>query len=385
MEHLSGKVGTSLALLVLGLGRCTTSANGQTNYPNRFIGPANRREAISVLQGTDTLAWLDPRRVVAVTRAIALIRARFPELRDIHHSPDNSWLEVRPDQDRFVPSRVHYETPPMPCRLLCERKLLSTGIPGLDSIVHAWGAAVTAYGDSSDIATFYVYPPRPIDVWNLADTLLPLAGIASAGPVGWAGDGSRITLIPKGDTDLYVFARGGGDCPAGCTSWDFYYVRHDLRTNRLALIATRLNNAQEPWPDVPLWDTPFNGSFRQYHALRDLTVAAHDSLWWLRLHAVRALRHIVSHAQGRNRYWEQDPAEFRQLQDAAFGAWHATLGIPFHRLTDPDPQVRFSALHLLRELARKPYPAAGTDTVGWRRWIAAQPSQHPPFPLPPGD
>lgn len=59
--------------------------------------------------------------------------------------------------------------------------------------------------------------------------------VGYAGQQMYSGDGSRITLIPKGRRLHFVFARGGGDCPAGCTEWDFHYVTYDTLARSVTL------------------------------------------------------------------------------------------------------------------------------------------------------
>ena len=41
-------------------------------------------------------------------------------------------------------------------------------------------------------------------------------------------DGSYICLQIEGGTHHYLFARGGGDCPSGCTEWDHYEIDVDV-------------------------------------------------------------------------------------------------------------------------------------------------------------
>lgn len=41
------------------------------------------------------------------------------------------------------------------------------------------------------------------------------------------GDGSTICLQPGETDNRYLFAEGGGDCPAGCTEWRYWVYRVD--------------------------------------------------------------------------------------------------------------------------------------------------------------
>ena len=72
-----------------------------------------------------------------------------------------------------------------------------------------------------------LYFRLPVDVSVVARSYARVPEVGYAGQQVYAGDGSRITLIPKGRRLHFVFARGGGDCPSGCTEWGFYYATYD--------------------------------------------------------------------------------------------------------------------------------------------------------------
>ncbi len=61
---------------------------------------------------------------------------------------------------------------------------------------------------------------EPLQLGELYGALPEILG---AEPDYWIGDGSTICLTTDADTWHYVFDRGGGDCPSGCTEHEYYY------------------------------------------------------------------------------------------------------------------------------------------------------------------
>jgi len=74
---------------------------------------------------------------------------------------------------------------------------------------------------------------------------------------------SWVALFIKGRTLDFVFARGGGDCPAGCTQWDYYYVAYDTvtRTARMEREKPKDQSWAEP---ISYWDVPSRLSINPY-------------------------------------------------------------------------------------------------------------------------
>lgn len=62
---------------------------------------------------------------------------------------------------------------------------------------------------------------KQLHMGRLAEEYRLLPNVIYTEP-GGSLDGSYICLEPQGDLHRYLFARGGGDCPAGCTEWDYW-------------------------------------------------------------------------------------------------------------------------------------------------------------------
>lgn len=97
-----------------------------------------------------------------------------------------------------------------------------------DGTYHAWDCANAAYGatvTASPLVPSVVsvrfgskrYQPGP-----LAKEYAALAHVTAAQPDYGTTDGPDVCLQIDGDTHHYVFDQAGGDCPAGCTTHQYF-------------------------------------------------------------------------------------------------------------------------------------------------------------------
>jgi len=191
----------------------------------------------------------------------------------------------------------------------------------------------------------------------------------------WANDGSWISLFQKGQDLHFVFARGGGDCPAGCTEWDYYYVTYDTHTSAVTLEHQLLNGTK--WSDdVFYWDRPTRYSINPYSTFASLLAGLHDTRWWYRQHAVHVLARLLSEERGP---WhgagEQSASHFTELKTAALGRRRESYEALIARLGDEDPDVARLALEYLRSLSGRHFPGGTASIPQWREWLLTLPER----------
>jgi hypothetical protein len=255
--------------------------------------------------------------------------------------------------------------------------LTSTHIAGLDSLNDRFGAKdVRAFYIGEDLWGFYVAFRKWPNIPVLAQSYGRVPQVEYASSPMYAGDGSFIRLIVKEGRDLLIFARGGGDCPAGCTEWDYYYVTHDKRTDRLAKEAQLLHTdtLQGSPHRVFLWDFPTRHSFMPYPSADSLLAATKSSQWWMRQHALDVLVYLLGPNTGP---WlgagEQDPARFRELQSSLRRQWKTATGSLVDALHDPDPDLWALVRAGMKSLYHNDFGNDAAAQGRWRAWLAHQP------------
>jgi hypothetical protein len=359
------------ALLIISALTAPTLAKAQTDC---WRAVSIDCEAASLLQGTDSAPFLDDSRVREIAGLLKRIRSQFPELADIKAGPDLTRLEV------YIADSVLPRLRPAPADTADGedfRPVRTTRIADLDSLNGRLRATqVLAYYIGERLYAFHViFPPWPnIPVLARAYDRVPQVEFASY-PM-YAGNGSFIRLIPKGSQDHIVFARGGGDCPAGCTQWDYYYLTCDRRSGRLRKEKQVLHSdpMQPRGPDVSLWDFPTRHSFMPYPTVDSLLAGTKSPIWWYRQHALDVLIYLLGpetepwHGAG-----EQDRAKFTELQGELRAHHQQATRALVAALTDSDPDVRVLVREGLRSLYREDFGEGAAAQRHWDTWLAHQP------------
>lgn len=215
----------------------STSAGAQVPHPLPEDTARLRLEAVNLLQGQDTMPFLDTARVRLVVGALRAIRHELPQLADIPAGPDWSYLVLMPT-DSARPLFVRRFGAPRPTgadSIYWSDPVRFVGVPAIDSLNRVFDVARVERPGPLGLGMLCLYFRQPVDVSVVARSYSHVPEVDYAGQQVYSGDGSRITLIPKGRLLHFVFARGGGDCPAGCTESEHYYVTYDTLARSVIL------------------------------------------------------------------------------------------------------------------------------------------------------
>jgi hypothetical protein len=345
-----------------------TNANAQVRRPLPDDSARLRLEAINLLQGHDTLPFLDTARVRLVAGALRAVRRELPQLADIPAGPDRSFLMlVAADSalDAFV--RNSDAVPPAD-PVDWTAPVSKVGVPAIDSLNRVFHVerAVALYYVGRSMLTLYFR--QPVDARVVARSYSRVPQVAVAWPPTYS-DGSYIVLIPKGHRLLFVFQRGGGDCPAGCTEWDYYYATFDTVTHSVTLKAQVPDDGKWEEPLLP-WDVPTRYSIDPYPTIDSLYAGTRAKRWWYRQHAVYVLGVLLSET---TRPWYNDSSHYSALRQAAIARRRESYGALINRLGDKDPDVARVAHKYLRELTGQTFPGGEAGIAEWRKWQSEAP------------
>ncbi|HEX6537163.1 MAG TPA: hypothetical protein VF041_21455 [Gemmatimonadaceae bacterium] len=327
------------------------------------------REAVALLQGHDSLPFIDSARVALVARALDAIRARFPVVADIHGADGATTLVLSPPDS--APSLFALRSGALPARgddtLAWSAPVDSVGIAGIDSLNRAFGvdsAVVSSVGGEASLELRFA---RAIDVEAAGRAYERLPDVGRAGPP--VSDGtSWIALVPKGRLLHFVFARGG-DCSVRCASWDYYYITYDTLARAASLESVVTREAAVP-DSIAYWDLPARYDSSAYRDLGDLWRALRDRRWWWRQHAVNVLGMLLGSRIGvwRDASGPRDAA-YDTLATAVAGDRRHALKALAGRLADPDADVARLALAYLRDITGQDMPGGEAGARRWRAWI----------------
>lgn len=332
-----------------------------------------RHEAINILQGVDTAPFLDTARVVAVATALRAIGSQIPRLAAVRNRHDRTLLQLSPadsvkhlfDRRRSACRRSDSDTDDWsttPTR---------TGLRAIDSLNRVFGVARTLVECFGDRAILTLDFRRPVDVRVVARSYARVPQLEYAHPPYMLGDGHWIAVIPKGPNLYFVFALGGGDCPAGCTRWDYYYVTYHVPDSTVVLEHTILHGA--PWTEpIAYWDLPSRNSITPYPTIESVFAGMRDARWWYRQHAIEVL-HTLLGPDERVRYGEQSQQLFTALKRAALSRRREAYGALIDRLEDPDPDIARLAHRDLIELSGEKLPGGSEGVARWRQWLDRSP------------
>jgi hypothetical protein len=363
----------SLALLT----GVAAAVGAQTPAPRAAANSRVRLEAITLLQDSDSSPFLDTARVRLVEDALRTIRRQLPRLAGISTGPDRTFLVLRAADSVagvFV-ARSGAQRPAGADRDLWSTRVNRVGIPAIDSLNRVFDVArVDARYDGGPTA-LALYFRRPMNIQVVAKKYARVPQVGLAMPEFYAGDGSWIELIEKGRHLHFVFARGGGDCPAGCTEWDYYYVTYDTAARSVVLERQLLEGTEWSEPIFP-WDVPERRGYLtdRYPKVDSVYAELRDRRWWYRTHALHILETLLSKGSGPRRSdGDASAAHFIVLKKAALARKRESYRALIDRLDDGDPDVARLALIYLRELTGQAFPGGSTGTSQWRRWVAAVP------------
>jgi len=339
------------------------------------VGERSRleRDAAALLQGADTLPFIDPARLRLVAAALAEVRRRLPAVADIPAAViDQSYLTLTAADsvpNVFVARGDVRGTPTSSGGDFWNAPVARAGIPAIDSLNRVFGVSEMKVRSIFGRSRLVLHFRRPMNIPAVAEAYARVPQVRWAGADPYGGDGSWTALIAKGPRLHFVFARGDGDCMAGCITWDYYYVTYDTAARSVTPDSQLLRATKWPEP-VALWDVPTRYDVSPYRTLDDLYAALRDARWWHRQHALVVLGMLLGLDAER---WygppERRSTDFAALERAAAPRRRDSFLALIERLGDPDPDVAGLSLLYLRELSGAALPGGAAGVAAWRRWL----------------
>ena len=330
-----------------------------------------RREPINILQGVDSSAFLDTARIRIVTEALASIRTKFPQLADIREERDRTYLVLyAPDSTPLVfLTRSHARRTNFDHEFYWGAVVKRSGIRAIDSLNRVFDVSemIAQYTlEKSQLALAF---RRPVNTPVVAEAYGRVPEVYYAANEFELGDGSWIKLLRKGDRYLFIFSRGGGDCPAGCTERDYYYVAYDSRDRSAALEHQLLNDTKQSEPIFP-WNVPQTRyAFDMYPTVDSLYAGLHAHPWWYRSHAVYALALLLGTGAEPGAGDEQARPEFTAFRKAVNDRRRESFQALIDRLSDEDADVARLAHTYLMNLTGRRYPGGPDGIPRWQQWL----------------
>ena len=329
-----------------------------------------RREPINILQGVDSTAFLDTARIRIVTEALATIRLKLPQLADIREERNRTYLVLyAPDSAPLVfLKRSHARRTNFDHDMYWDARVKRSGIRAIDSLNRVFDVSeifLRMFDDKSELALFF---RRPVNTLAVKEAYNRVPHVEIAMNEMELGDGSWIKLLRKGDRYLFIFSRGGGDCPAGCTERDYYYVAYDSRDRSVALEHEVLNDTKRSEPIFP-WDVPQTRyAFDMYPTVDSLYAGLHARPWWYRSHAVHALALLLGTGSEPGA-GEQARPEFTAFRKAVNDRRRESFRALIDRLSDEDADVARLAHTYLINLTGQRYPGGVDGIPRWQQWL----------------
>lgn len=314
-----------------------------------------------------------------MAHAIRTIRTQIRRVADVGAGTDDTYLIlVTTDSAReVITSRIRTESRAVGLRDV-PRQLPGavTGLPPVDSLNRVLGVdsvEIQTLSESSPerfrIAQLRLHFVRTPNVPVLAAMYARLPDVSYAGPDLWVGDGDWATHFRRSDGWYFVFSKGWGDCPAGCTERNYVYIMYDPDRGRARQVAV-LETGEATPSALRLWDIPTSYSADIYESWGDLRNAMEDDRWWARLHAVRVLGYILrppgepwrgAAEQSREHFATLEASILARRQDAML--WLA------RRIGDDDEAVRRNALASLRRVTGVDLGEGAAAVATWERFI----------------
>lgn len=330
--------------------------------------PADRSDAVHLLQGTTADGRIDPAAIARVAEWLGRIREAHPAVARIHTRPDHelgaAMLTFEPEaQEQARKGTYRLESG----RLMQQGEL---GIPALDALQQDIGARLQrsgiAGGDDIWIARF----PSDLDVVGVCRRYAELKAVASAVPNGYRGfgGGSDIALRRRGDRLLFVFAKGRGEAaPAR-----FLYYEVD------AAAATITERGELPpdevmVPRIHLWNVPERFPVGAFADLDAVLAACGHADWWVVRHGVEVLGHLLS-GVGQPKYGEdlEHAERFAMVRDELRERRRAGFEALLAGLDHEDTAVRDAALRWMRHVSGLDRGADEAGRRAFRRWVDAE-------------
>ena len=151
--------------------------------------------------------WLPADKAAVFDADLARIRARYPQLANIHTVGDYTLNDMQIAVKLDAPWRVTWD-----------KGTLTTGDPSVDRALTTYGAATVrpmfVYDNYEWFSLTFNVSLNTRGLVSIFKSASDSIVIAEAD--AYIGDGDNITFAKSNDHNTYVFSHGWGDCSAGC-------------------------------------------------------------------------------------------------------------------------------------------------------------------------
>ena len=332
-----------------------------------------RHDAVILLQGLDTLPFLNPTRISLVMRALETIRERIPAVRDVKVGSDRTWLTMEPHDRSIFLTNSGVRPPPTGPQDIYAAPVERAGVRSVDSLNAVFGVKELWVENIHGRSRLMIAFSWTVNVPVVAEYYADLPEIDWALPSIGFGTGFEdwIRLVDKYPLLHFIFAKRWRACPTACTDLGLYYVTYDAGQRKATLDLAFLDGAE--WKErIALWDIPGGNSIKPYPTIEDLFTDLNDRRWWYRRHAVAVLALLLSTYSGP---WpgQAELQHLANLKAAALAQRMRSYGALVDRLADPDPEITRITLRSLRELTNQDFPGGPDGARQWREWLQSHP------------
>lgn len=364
MLEIRSEVRRCLAGLLLGcalLGPPHAAAQGQIEGPHFLF----RHNATLLLQGSTIDGFLSEASIDSVELALLRLHARHSEIRGHHFTMQGAprtlsvrlSAEGRAQLDQCPGARALRTGTAVRVRSIC--------LPGLDSLNALYGASrIHAWSERALTILF----DAALDLRAVARHYAALPAVESASPGNnLFGPGGYGFLLRKPGRWHFVFVRAWGDCPSGCAYRHYRYYTYSLADGRTHAEGELLPDSIRR-DRIYRWGIPREGLLQPFEEYADLERALADSAWWVRRHAIDALRWVLTRSTVEPMWSHMAHAtdHFSQLRQAVEARRKEVLLLIVERLADEDEEVRQAAKHALEAITGQ---TLGSPEA-WRQWLA---------------
>ena len=173
-------------------------------------------DAIILAARTAASPWIPTDTTAAIDQDLRSIRAKYPQVTEIHAFPDYNLSNLIIAVKTSAPWINNWRG-----------GNIATGESALDTLIHQYDPASIKDNlfESAGNAWYTVQFGGPLNMTKLAEKFQGISpNVAFVQVNGYGGDGNRIVLAQSGANKVYTFSQGWGDCPSGCIhrhSWEF--------------------------------------------------------------------------------------------------------------------------------------------------------------------
>lgn len=273
--------------------------------------------------------FLDSTLAYSIDSSLAIARTANDSLQNI-----NIWPP-------YIDKTIEILTTASWCSAWKQKEIL-TGEPYIDSLGLQYG--LTRIDPLPQINYYYLGFKYPLQLSRLANLYSKHKDIQYAKPNGSYGDGDRIYYFKKNGKEYFVFSHGWGDCPAGCTERNYWYVI----VNRLGSQGSAILEEGKYYdysPYIFRWNIPGYYSMTMFPSADSiLSTVQNGEEWWIRRHAIEGIKRFFMY----NSPWlgGDDAANtglWNTLKSQLMSRQSEVESVLRFAHFDPDPDVRASA------------------------------------------